>query len=229
MKKRMVTLLIILASVSSVFAARQKDLSGKVENNVFTDKKYGYSMTLNDNWKYTLQKNDDNYRLLLIQRNYEIPAGYINAPDYTQIPRIVLWTDTTSLHPFAFLDSLVGESWRTEQKKELMREFEILNAMPAAGSRREAAIPRGRKPVDVGGEQGLLWQARSKYAKEIETSAGSLAATLVNGSYGGAIVAVKKNDRIFVFHLMTEWDFFEPILQQALGIIGSLKFGDAPN
>jgi hypothetical protein len=224
MKKVVISFLTIMAAVSGAHAGRQKDLSGTVENNVFTDKKYNYTLTLNENWKYTLQKNEENFRLLLIQRNYEIPAGYVNAPDYTQIPRIVLWSDTTSLHPFAFLDSLVSDGWRSPQKKELLKEFEIINVVPAAGTSREAAIPRGRKPVDVGGEQGVLWQAKSKYVKEIELSAGAQAGTRVNGAYGGAIVAVKHDNRIFVFHLMTEWDFFEPILQQALGIIGTMKF-----
>ena len=226
--KNLVILTMLLAfGISTSQAGRVKDLSGTVENNVYKDKKYNFSLTLNDDWKSTLQKNEDNFRILLTQRNYDIPAGYISAPDYTQIPRIVLWTDTTSMNAFAFLDSLVSITWRSNQKKELLKEFEILNEIPAAGTRRDAAVPRGRRPVDVGGEQGLLWQAKSKYVKEIETSAGALAGTRVNGAYGGAIAAVKKGDRIFVFHLMTEWDFFDSVLGQALKIIGSLSFGEA--
>ena len=226
MKKYLISFLTLTLTCSVAFGGRQKDLSGAVKDNLFEDKKYSYSLTLNDNWKYTLQKNEDNFRLLLIQRNYDIPQAYVNAPDYTQIPRLVLWSDTTSMHPFAFLDSLVSSNWKSEQKKELMKELEILNVVPASGMRREPATPRGRKPVDIGGEQGIMWQAKSTYVKEIETSAGALAGTRVNGAYGGAIVAVKHNDRIYVFHLITEWDFFEGILKDALGIIGSMKFGD---
>ncbi|MGH8015911.1 MAG: hypothetical protein ACREBV_06945 [Candidatus Zixiibacteriota bacterium] len=228
MKRCLTAFLVTILASSLVFGGRQKDLSGTVEKNTYQDKKYGFSLTLSDNWKYTLQKNEDNFRILMIQRNYDIPTAYVNAPDYTQIPRLVLWTDTTSLHPFAFLDSLVSTTWRSNQKKELIKELEILNVVPAAGTSREPATPRGRKPVEIGGEQGIVWQAKSKYVKEIETTAGELAGTRVNGAYGGAIVAVKHNDRIFVFHLITEWDFFDAILQDAIAIIASLKFGDAP-
>jgi len=227
MKNPVILTLLLAFGIATSQAGRVKDLSGTVENNVYKDKKHGFSLTLNDDWKYTLQKNEDNFRILLTQRNYDIPPGYISAPDYTQIPRIVLWTDTTSLNAFAFLDSLVSNTWRSDQKKELLKEFEILNVVPASGTQRDAAVPRGRKPADIGGEKGILWQAKSKYVKEIETSAGALAGTRVNGSYGGAIAAVKHSDRIFVFHLMTEWDFFDSVLGQALKIIGSLTFGEA--
>lgn len=224
MKRFTISVFVLLVGVSSVPAGRLKDMSGSVENNVFKDKKFNFSLTFSEAWKHALQKNEDNFRLLLTQRNYDIPPSYINAPDYTQIPRIVLWTDTTSLSPFAFLDSLVSETWRTNQKKEMLQEFEILSSIPASGTSREAAIPRGRKPVDIGGEQGVLWQAKSKYVKEIELSAGAQAGTRINGAYGGAIVAVKHDNRVLAFHFMCEWDFFDAVLNDVLKIIGSLTF-----
>ena len=150
MKSLVLLTLLVAFAFSTTQAGRVKNLSGVVENNVFTDKKYNYSLTLNDGWKYTLQKNEENFRILLTQRNYDIPPSYINATDYTQIPRVVLWTDTTSLSVYAFLDSLVSETWRSAQKKELLMEFEILNTVPASGTKREAAVPRGRKPCADG-------------------------------------------------------------------------------
>ncbi len=226
MKNFAILTIVLAMGMSTAQAGRVKDLSGTVENNVYKDKQCGFSLTLNDDWKYTLRKNEEKFRILLTQRNYEIPPGYISAPDYTLIPRIVLWSDTTSLNTFGFLDSLVSITWQSEQKKEILKEFEILSNIPASGSKMESAIPRGRKPVEIGGEQGILWQAKAKYVKEIETSAGAVAVTVVNGAFGAAIVAVKHGDRIIVFHLMTEWDFFDAILGQALKIIGSLDFGN---
>ncbi len=225
MKKLMIINLMLAVGISTVYAGRQKDLAGTVENNVYKDKKYNFTLNVNNDWKPNLQKNEDNFRLLLTQRNYEIPTAYINAPDYTQIPRIVLWTDTTSLHPFAFLDSLLSNTWRSSQKKELLKELEILSTVPASGTQREQAVPRARKPVELGGQQGVIWQAKSKYVKEI-TSVGADAGTRINGAYGGVIVAVKKDNRIYVFHLMTEWDFFEGVVQQALKIISTLSFAE---
>jgi len=228
MKKLLISVICLIIEISTIQAGRPHELSGTVENNLYKDKKYNFSLKLNDQWKYTLQKNEENYRLLLTQRNYDIPPDYVNAPDYTLIPRIVLWTDTTSLHPFAFLDSLVSNTWQTEQKKELFKEFEILNPVASSGANRESTIPRGRKSVEIGGEQGVVWQGKSKYMKEVSTSASSLAGVRVYGAYGGAIIAVKHENRIYVFHLMTEWAFFDAVLQQAINIIGTLTFEGAP-
>lgn len=226
MKKVIIACLILAIVVTSANAGRRREMSGSVEKNVFTDKNYNFSLTLNDEWKYSLQKNEDNFRLLLTQRNYEIPPDYISAPDYTYIPRIILWTDTSSMHPYAFLDSLVSKTWNTDQKKEILKEFEILNPIPISGGQRDEAVPRGRKPVEIGGEQAVLWQAKAKYIKEVATSASDLAGTRVYGSYGGAIVVAKHGNRMFVFHIMSEWDFFEAILQHAFKIIGTMKFED---
>jgi hypothetical protein len=224
MKKVIIFCLIIACAVTTADAARRRELSGTVEKNVYRDKEFKFSLNLNDAWKYTLQKNEDNFRLLLTQRNYDIPPDYVNSPDYTYIPRIILWTDTSSLHPFAFLDSLTSKGWNMGQKKEMMKEFEILNPIPISGGQRDEAVPRGRKPVEIGGEQGVLWQAKAKYIKEIATSASDLAGTRVYGSYGGAVVVVKRDNRMFVFHVMSEWDFFEAVLQEAFKIIGTLTF-----
>ncbi len=118
----------------------------------------------------------------------------------------------------------MSETWDSKQKKELLKELEILSSMPASGTKREKTIPRGRKPVKLSGEQGILWQAKSIYIKEIAVSATALAGKRVYGGYGGAIVVVKNGNRVFVFHLMTEWDYFKSTLIEALKIISTLNF-----
>ena len=57
MKNLLIVTLFLAFGISTALAGRVKELSGTVENNVFKDKKYNFSLTLNDDWKYTLQKN----------------------------------------------------------------------------------------------------------------------------------------------------------------------------
>ena len=105
-----------------------------------------------------------------------------------------------------------------------MKEFEIIASDISSGSRREKFVPRGRKPVKLSGEQAILWQAKSTYVKEVAVTSSGLASKRVYGAYGGAIVVVKKGNRAFVFHLMTEWAYFENNLKEALGIISTFEF-----
>ena len=229
MKRIVITCLLLIFAVSIADAGRRRPQSGKVKDKVYVDSKYGFKITMNEDWKYSLRKEKDNFRLLLTKRKYEIPADYTNAPDYTQIPRIIIWTDTTSLPTFAFLDSLVSKTWNTKQKKELLKEFEILVSDISSGSRREKFVPRGRKPVKLSGEQAILWQARSTYVKDVAVTSSGLASKRVIGAYGGAIVVVKKGNRVYVFHLMTEWDYFENNLKETLDIISTFEFSRQSN
>ena len=229
MKQIVITCFLIIFVFSLADAGRRRPKSGKVKDNVYVDSKYGFKITLSEGWKHSLRKENDNFRLLLTKRKYEIPADYTNAPDYTQIPRIIIWTDTTSLPTFAFLDSLVSTTWHTKQKKELLKEFEIIASDISSGSRREKFVPRGRKPVKLSGEQAILWQAKSTYVKEVAVTSSGLATKRVYGAYGGAIVVVKKGNRAFVFHLMTEWSFFESNLKETLGIISTFEFSGESN
>jgi len=229
MKRIIITCLLIIFAVSIADAGRRRAQSGKVKDKVYMDSKYGFKITIDEGWKHSLRKENDNFRLLLTKRKYEIPAEYINAPDYTQIPRIIIWTDTTSLPTFAFLDSLVSSTWNTKQKKELLKEFEIISSDISSGSRREKFVPRGRKPVRLSGEQAILWQAKSTYVKDVAVTSAGLASKRVYGAYGGAIVVVKKGNRAFVFHLMTEWSFFESNLKETLDIISTFEFSGESN
>ncbi len=229
MKRIVITCFLLVFAVSIADAGRRRPQSGKVKDNVYVDAKYGFKITIGEGWKPSLRKENDNFRLLLTKRKYEIPSDYTNAPDYTQIPRIIIWTDTTSLPTFAFLDSLVSDTWNTKQKKELLKELEIIASDISSGSRREKFIPRGRKPVQLSGEQAILWQAKSTYVKEVATSSSGLASKRVYGAYGGAIVVVKKENRVFVFHMMAEWSYFENNLKETLNIISTFEFSGEDN
>ncbi|MCH8026774.1 MAG: hypothetical protein IID63_01480, partial [candidate division Zixibacteria bacterium] len=141
MKQIVIACFLLIFVVSIAEAGRRRPQSGKVKDKVYVDGKYGFKITISEGWKHSLRKENDNFRLLLTKRKYEIPFDYTNAPDYTQIPRIILWTDTTSLPTFAFLDSLVSDTWNTKQKKELLKELEIIASDISSGSRREKFIP----------------------------------------------------------------------------------------
>lgn len=216
MKRLIIIGLALLIAAPSIDARRKSAKSGTLENGVFTDAEYGFQLTVPDSWKAKLGKEKDDVRLLLTKRNYDIPADYIDVPDYTQIPMVTVYVDTTTLGEHAFLDSLLSPDFNSDQKKGILKEFSILNERDL--------VPKKRSRLEIGGEAGLLWTAEAKYMKEIQTSMGSASGMRVRRSYGGAVAAVKKDNMIVLFHVMTEYEYFDPIMAEVSQIIQSLKF-----
>lgn len=227
MKKILIAIIITALSVSIVHARRKSDKAGSVKDNIYTDKKYDFKLTLNDAWKLKVKANKSNFRLVLVQKNYEVPGDYIETPDYTMVPRIVLWVDTSTNTVFSFMDSLLKRDYSSDQKKELFKEFEILmDEISEQGNIREKRTTRQKKALKIDGNKALLWTGQMRYRKEIALSASSLGGKRVTGAYGGAIIGIKKNGHLYLFHMICEWIYFQSNLQKAMEIITSIDWED---
>lgn len=225
MRRLIVTLIIIAVAVPCLQARRPRNKAGEVKNDVYVDKEYKFRLTLNDEWKYKIKKNDDNFRLVLVQKNYEIPPDYLDAPDYTMVPRLVLWVGKTPMSAFAFTDSLLSDSYSSDQKKELLREFDILNDnISEGGNSREKLVTRKKRAFTLADGKALEWTGQMKYRKEVAESASSIGGKRVIGAYGGAMVSIKRGDDIYVFHLICEWNYFESNMAKAMEIIESITW-----
>ncbi len=216
MKRLLMLGIAVLLLVPAVQARRKQGKAGKIADNVYRDNKYGFELVLHENWKAKVGKDKDQIRLRLTQRNYGVPADYIDAKDYTTIPQLVIYVDTTSFGPHVFIDSLTNDAYRSEQKKEILKEFEILNE--------NELIPKTRSRLEIGGQSALLWKGQAKYTKEVQASASAISGKRVKSSYGGAIAAVKQGDNIILFYVMTEWGFFDPVMAEVMTVVQSLKF-----
>jgi hypothetical protein len=219
MKRLLIFASLILMLVPSVEARRKRDKAGRIDKDTYTDEAYGFNIKMNEGWKVKINDADDPMRLVLIQKNYLIPTDYADAPDYTKVPRIVVYADTSSLPASTFIDSLVSPTYETDQTKEIKKEFEILWE--------QQLVPKGEDRFDIAGERGAIWRAQAKYMKEVATSASSIGGKRVYGSYGGAIIGVKKGDTIILFHVMSEWQYFNDVLKDAMEFVNSLTWADA--
>jgi hypothetical protein len=217
MKRLIGLLVVVLAVVPTSEAARKKAPAGVVENGVYRDSKFGFELKLNDNWKANVGKEEENVRLSLVQRNYGIPPRYANAADYTVIPRIAVYADTSSIGAAAMLDSILSPTFKSKQKKDIAKEFEFLS--------QNGIIPRNKKFVQIAGEAAVIWEGTVKYTKDIASSSSSDQGIRVSGGYGGVIVATRKANTILLFHVMCESDFFDDVVRQSLEVINSLTWG----
>lgn len=220
--KRLLILGLTLALLAPATHARKKQAkAGKVIDNVFTDSKYGFKMTVHENWKSKVGKAKSNVRLRLTQRKYGIPSDYIKAPDYTKIPMVVVYVDTTSLGVHAFIDSLTNVDYKSKQKKAILKEFDILNEVEL--------IPKRRSRIEIAGKSALIWKGQARYTKEVSESASSATGKWVKSEYGGAIAAVKVGKNIILIHVMTEWGYFDPVMYEVLPMITGLTFQEDEN
>ncbi len=215
--------------VTTAWAGRKKDKAGSVENGVYTDDSYSFSLTLPQNWKSKIYNDKDNIRLSMTQSNFEVPNDYIKTPEHTKVPRITVFSDTTSMSLMDFIDSLVSSSYKSGQKKEMLKEFEILHSGPLGDANVQPVSPRRRSPITVGEQQGVIWSGQSKYIKEISVSASSVGGKRVDAAYGGSILALKKDRTIVVFHLICEWLYFPALDKDLQAVAGTLKWNRVPS
>jgi hypothetical protein len=219
MKRILLTILALLLVVTAVDARRKRELAGSVKDGWYQDDKYELKMQINDNWKANVGEADGTTRLILVQKKFAIPARYSDAADYTYIPKVVVWVDTSSLSPSAFMDSLASGNWKGKQLKVIRADCEILN--------QKEVTPKGRKMKTLAKETSVDWDAEAKYVKDIASSSSSASGVRVNGAYFGKIVVVKHGGMMYLFQLMCESDFTESVLKEVLPMIESLAFAKA--
>jgi hypothetical protein len=217
MKRILVMLIALLICVNIADARRKKEVSGVVTDGVYQDNRFGFKFTVHTNWQARLRKDEDNFRVVLTQKNYGIPPDFRSAQDYTYIPRLVIYADTSSLSPVAMMDSLRSATYKSKQKKAILSEFEFLT--------QPEIIPKGKKMPQIAGESGLVWEGQAKYAKDIQVSQSSNAGTRVNGSYSGTIILVKGEDGIMlIMHLMCETNFHEAVYEEVAAMLNTFAF-----
>jgi hypothetical protein len=226
MKKLILACLVLALFVPSLQARKKKEEAGKVKDLVYTDKKYDFSFSINKGWKSAVQLDKENFRVVLTQRSYETPHDYLNATEYTKVPRIVVYADTSSISVLVFLDSLVSGTYSSDQKKEILKEFEIIDEQAVEeGTERDKTVTRKRRTITIGEQAAALWEGKANYRKYVSTSISAIGGKRVYGAYGGGIVVAKKDNTIVLFHVISEWDYFANIMQDALTMITTLNWG----
>ena len=209
----------------SVFAKKKKPKSGKIKDGIFTDSKYNFQLTIPEGWKAKTQKDKSNFRLILVQKNYEIPGIYMNVPDYTYIPKISVYVCESSMSLFQFLDSLISPTYMSDSKKEIFNEFEIINYRSVGdGTQREKTTSRSRGALNFNDIKGVYWQGVSNYTRNITLSASSAGGKRVSGKYMGGVGIIKMDEKLILFHVMCESEFFKTVWGQTESFIKTLQF-----
>jgi hypothetical protein len=215
MKKFLMTVFIV-TFVFSICGAKKKDLAGEVENAVYTDNTYHFSLAMPDAWSYSLKKSKGEIRLILTKKQYDTPIQFQQAPNYTTAPRIIVYVDTTSLTTDQFVDSLLSEKFKSKQKNRIISEFKILNG---------PFLLKKRSKMEAGGISGVRIAGQQRYTIEVQRSGSeSDRGDVVTDFYGGSIFFAKEGNNIVIMHMICEWRYFDVLEQDFIKIIDGLTF-----
>lgn len=214
--KQLLIALLLTTLIFSAAEGRKQDKSGEVINNTYTDGNYPFKITFGDVWKHTVKKDNDNIRLILTQKKYDIPPAYTHAPNYTTVPKITVLVDTTSLPLDMFVDSLLSNAYKSDQKKSIISEFPIL-----VGDYQM----KKRFKTSAGGAEGTQILAQLKYTISVQGSgSGSDRGEIVTDFQGGSIFFVKKDNNIYMMHFIGEWRYFDSLQKDFAEVIKGFEF-----
>jgi hypothetical protein len=198
-------------------ARKQQDLAGKVENATYSDGKYNFSMGIPSTWDFSIKKDKSPIRMTLSKKSYDIPIQFQHAPNYTTIPKIMVYVDTTNLSTEQFIDSLLSNKFNSKQKNALLNEFPVLYG---------DFILKRRIKIQVGDVVGGRISGQTKYTKEVQRQGSeSDLADVVTDFYGGSVFFIKNGNNIIIFHLICEWRYFEVIDKDFAEILNGFKLG----
>ena len=218
--KKVFAFVLLSALAVTAEAGRKKEKSGVVDGHTYTDSKYGFQFTTDENWSIKTNDAEASVRVIFVQKKFEVPPDYLSTPDYTKVPRIVVWVDSTQMGAYAFVDSLISRTYKSKQKSDINKEFELLaeNELTA----------RARQPLTLGDDKGVRWDGRAPYVKEVQIGASEVGGKRVRSAYLGSIMAVKHGNLMLCCHVMTEEMSFQTAMTEALKILGSIKWAAAP-
>lgn len=216
-------LIIVMASAlffSISEAGKKKDLAGKIENGVYTDDTYNFSLAIPKGWDSNIKKEKSPVRLALIKKQYDVPKQFQHAPSYTTVPRITVYVDTTSLTTDQFIDSLLSDKCQSKQKNYILSEFKVLYG---------DFMLKKRSKMPIGDSSGIKITGQTRYTIELQRAGTeSDKADVVTDFWGGSLFFIKDGNNIIMMQLICEWRYFDVLEEEFTGILNGFKIVKKP-
>ncbi|MCH9032099.1 MAG: hypothetical protein IIB00_07565 [candidate division Zixibacteria bacterium] len=224
MKHSMLSAAVMSVLIMSLFSmgavwAKKKPKSGEVDGRVFSDSKFDFSITLPEGWKISLKPKKSSLRFVSLKKDYAIPMHFRVAPNHTEIPKIKIYVDTTSLDVRDFVDSLASKTFDSRQKRDIVSEFELLDG--------QYKRPRIRRLRLENGLKGRRLSTKLKYTINVQAP-GELTSTVVTDFLSGQIVFLKKDDHLVMIYLVCESLFYKTNAELFEKALETLSFGEKP-
>jgi hypothetical protein len=212
-KSAAIIILIVLLGIPGAFARKKKDKTGTIAESVYTDAKYGFQVTIRENWRGKVFTEPDNYRLEVEQTNPEIPPEYAEYADEMPLPTMSVYLATVNMPPMVFVDSLLSDTYKSEQKKEILRDIDFFDE----GVAFLGLSTRIKREIKIGELNGVQWEGFARYNIKMGQQ------NIVNESAIG-LIGIKKGDHILLFLTGHDKRYFRKFFDEAAEMALSIKW-----
>jgi len=217
MKKTLMIILLVTLAFN-ICSARKRDKAGKIEDGIYYDKEYNFSLVVPDGWNTSIKKADSEVRLILTKDQYDIPIHFQHAPNYTKVPKVTVYVGDASMRLDWFVDSLLSDDYNSDQKKDMLNEFELLFG---------DYINTRRSKMTIGDVEGYLISGERRYTIQVQR-AGSQAdkADVVTDYYAGSLFLTEHDGKFIIFHFICERLYYKMLENEFLNMLKGFKFTD---
>ena len=218
--KKICFLIFIFSLILTIFplSFAKKKSTGKVEGNVFSDERFGYSLTFLSNWKLKTEKEASLIRATLTKRNYEVDRSTRFASYEVTIPTIIIMADSTTLSLDEFSELLIESPKKLTRGEEYRLKLDFLTDAEK--------VEEKEFLMDSVSAKMLIF--RKKYLKTIEDpqelSAPEAGNVFVEESIVGYLLLFKNATNVFVIQFSCERQFLTPNRREFTTIMEGWRF-----
>jgi len=203
--------MLCMVAAAPVFAAK----AGDIKDNVYTDTDYKFSFKVPDGWGADVKSSKSPIRITMTQNSAPVPQQFQNGgEDYAQIPTFTVLVDTTSVTADQFMKNLTDPKFKSEQKKFFMQKLTIIS---------KPFDVQNEKSINIAGASAKSVQYKQRYTVEVNER-GSDKSNVVTDYKGGGIFVVVKDGKVYVFHMIYEYQYNSQYLGLFDAVTASLKF-----
>lgn len=172
--------------------------AGEIKDNVYTDTDYKFSFKIPDGWGTDVKSSKSAIRISMTQNSAPVPQQFQSGgKDYAQVPTLSVFVDTTSVTADQFIKNLTDPKFKSEQKKYFMQKLTIIS---------KPFEVQKEKDVTIANAIAKAVEYKQRYTVEIN-EAGSDKANIVTDYKGGSIFAAVRDGKIYLFHIVYEYQY----------------------
>jgi hypothetical protein len=212
-KSGLIVFLVVLICLPSAFARKKKDKTGAIVENVYTDAEYDFKLTIRENWQGKVFSEPSNYRLEVEQTNPEIPPEYAEYASEMPLPAMSIYLATVDLTPVAFVDSLLSQTYKSDQKKEILKDVDFFDESISF----QGFTTRIKKGVKFGDLDGVQWEGTARYNIKMGEQS-------ISNETAVGLLGIKKGKNLLLFLTGHDKRYFRKLFDEAIEMAMSVKW-----
>ena len=200
---------LLVALLVPQLAGKGKEKTGTVEDNLYNDTRFGFTIQLPSDWKIGKLKKELNcQRLVAEKKNPRVPPRLRDDPSWATSPTLMIFADSSDLSPTQFFAFLRSDTTKSEFKKKINSTTVLFD--PFSQDEPDILLQMTAK---LGGLPALRMKARRQYEAQGVQLSGRGGITAVRDFVSGYIYVVKGEGWLAYLELVCENQFL-PVLEE---------------